>query len=360
MKRRTFLFSTMAALVIPARQKASRRVGTVLGTGVAGRAKDNESAATAQLDNPFGVVIGPDNAMWFCEYGNHRVLRFDMRTKTVSLIAGNGEGAYKGDGGPAIQASLNRPHEIRFDKAGNIFVAERDNHVIRKIDIKTKRISTLAGTGEAGFSGDGGPANKAQLRQPHSIVFDPEGNLLICDIGNHRIRRVDMKTGLIDTFGGTGEKLATPDAAPLRGTPLNGPRSIDVGPDGTLYLVLREGNRVFSLDRKTQRFKWLAGTGETGYKGDGGPARQAMFNGPKGITYAPDHSLYVSDTESHVIRRVDLKAGTITTVLGTGERGDGPEGDPLKCKLARPHGVFSHRNVIYVGDSEAQRIRVLS
>src|SRR5881409_3416163 len=224
MKRRTFLFSTIAALVMPARQKASRRVATVLGTGVEGRARDNESAATAQLDNPFGVVIGPDNAMWFCEYGNHRVLRFDMRTKTVSLIAGNGEGTYKGDGGPATQASLNRPHEIRFDKAGNIFVAERDNHVIRKIDRKTKRISTLAGTGEAGFSGDGAPAEKAQLRQPHSIAFDPQGNLLICDIGNHRIRRVDMKTGLIDTFGGTGERLATPDGAPLRGTPLNGPR----------------------------------------------------------------------------------------------------------------------------------------
>jgi streptogramin lyase len=349
----------MAAAMMPARKPALRRVTTVIGTGAAGRAQSNEPATTAKLDNPFGVVIGPDGALWFCEYGNHRVLRLDMHSRTVTLIAGNGEGAYKGDGGSAIQASLNRPHEIRFDKLGNIFVAERDNHVVRKIDVKANRISTLAGTGEAGFSGDGGPAEKAQLRQPHSIVFDRAGNLLICDIGNHRIRRVDMKTGLIDTFAGTGERVATPDGAPLRNTPLNGPRSIDFGPDGTIYLVLREGNSIVSIDPKTERFKRLAGNGETGYSGDGRQARDATFNGPKGITYSPDHSLYVSDTENHVIRQVDLKTGIISTVLGTGERGDGPEGDPLKCKLARPHGIYVHRGNLYVGDSEAHRIRVL-
>ena len=359
MKRRTFLLSSIAAWIIPAPRTAVRRVTTLIGTGVAGRAQNNEPVGTARLDNPFGVVIGPDDALWFCEYGSHRVLRFDMRSKIVTLIGGNGEGAYNGDGGPAIEASLNRPHEIRFDKLGNIFIAERDNHVVRKIDRGTNRISTLAGTGEAGFSGDGGPAAKAQLRQPHSIAFDRDGSLLICDIGNHRIRRVDMKTGLINTFGGTGERLATPDGAPLRGTPLNGPRSIDIGSDGTLYLVLREGNSVISLDPKTQRFKRLAGTGETGYSGDGGRALEATFNGPKGITCASDHSLYVSDTESHVIRRIDLKTGVITTVMGTGQRGDGPDGDPLRCGLARPHGVFSYRDNLYVGDSETHRIRLL-
>jgi DNA-binding beta-propeller fold protein YncE len=283
----------------------------------------------------------------------------DLRAKVVTWIAGNGEATYKGDGGLATEASLNRPHEIRFDKMGNIFVAERDNHVIRKIDVRANRISTIAGTGVAGFGGDGGPAAKAQLRQPHSIAFHPDGSLLICDIGNHRIRRVDLDTGLIDTFAGTGERLATADGAPLRGTPLNGPRSIDVGPDGTLYLVLREGNSVMSLDPKTQRFKRLAGTGATGYTGDGGPALEATFSGPKGITHAPDNSLYVSDTENHVIRRIDLKTGIITTVLGTGKRGDGPDGEPLKCGLARPHGVFYYRGMLYVGDSETHRIRVL-
>lgn len=344
---------------MPARQRVSGRVTTLLGTGIAGRAQNNESAATARLDNPFGVLIGPDGNLWFCEYGNHRVLRLDLRSKTVALIAGNGEGAYRGDGGPATEASLNRPHEIRIDRRGNIFVAERDNHVIRRIDGKTKRISTLAGTGQAGFGGDGGPAEKAQLRQPHSIAFGPDGSLLICDIGNHRIRRVDLKTGVIDTFSGTGEPVDTPDGAPVRGTPLKGPRSIDVGPDGTIYLVLREGNTVLSIDPKTHQFKRLAGNSQTGYTGDGGPAREATFNGPKGIAYAPE-GLYISDTENHVIRRVNLKTGIISTVLGTGQRGDGPDGDPLTCKLSRPHGIYSRQGSLYVGDSESHRIRILS
>jgi DNA-binding beta-propeller fold protein YncE len=186
------------------------------------------------------------------------------------------------------------------------------------------------------------------------------GNLLICDIGNHRIRSVDMKTGVIDTFSGTGERLATPDGAPVRGTPLNGPRSIDVGPDGTIYLVLREGNSVLSLDPKTGRYQRLAGNGQTGYTGDGGSAREATFSGPKGIAYAPEGYLYISDTENHVIRRLDLKSGIVISVLGTGQRGDGPDGDPLKCKLARPHGIYSHQGLLYVGDSEAHRIRVLA
>lgn len=359
MNRRMFLMSSMAAFIAPYPQTISRRVSTILGTGVAGRAADNESAATAKLDEPFGIVIGPDGALWFCEYGNHRVMRFDMRSKTVALIAGDGQGANRGDGGPSTQASLNRPHDIRFDQAGNLYVAERDNHIIRKIDLKARRISTLVGTGEAGFSGDGGPAEKAQLRQPHSIAFDPDGNLLICDIGNQRIRRVNMKTSQIDTFAGTGEGVATPDGAPLKGTPLNGPRSIDIAPDGTLYLVLKQGNSILSLDPKTQRFKRIAGTGQTGYGGDGGPARDATFSGPKGITYAPDNSLYIADTENHVIRRIDLNDGRISTVLGTGQHGDGPEGNPLECKLSRPHGVFSYRGMLYVGDSEAHRIRVL-
>jgi DNA-binding beta-propeller fold protein YncE len=168
-----------------------------------------------------------------------------------------------------------------------------------------------------------------------------------------------MKTGAVATYAGTGERRATPDEAPLEGTPLNGPRSIDTDPEGNVYLVLREGNAVFRIDGATRRLTRIAGTGETGYSGDGGPALAAKFNGPKGIAYAPDRSLYVVDTENHVIRRVDLRSGTIATVLGTGQRGDGPDGDPLGCKMARPHGVFFSGGALYVTDSESHRIRVL-
>ena len=215
------------------------------------------------------------------------------------------------------------------------------------------------GIGETGFSGDGGPATDAQLRQPHSIAFDPQGRLLICDIGNHRIRRVDPATGVIDTWAGTGDREDTPDGAPLSGTPLNGPRAMALDPNGNLYLALREGNAIYRIDLNTETLHHVAGTGEPGHTGDGGPATRATLGGPKGLAYH-DGRLYVADTENHVIRMVDISSGLISTVLGDGERGDGPEDDPLRCRLARPHGVFANdAGGLYVGDSEAHRIRLL-
>jgi sugar lactone lactonase YvrE len=126
-----------------------------------------------------------------------------------------------------------------------------------------------------------------------------------------------------------------------------------------MYMVLREGNRVLAIDVAQRRLKLLAGTGKTGYTGDGGPAVAATFDRPKGIAYSPEGALYIVDTESHVIRRIDLQRGTIATVAGTGQRGDGPDGDPRACQLARPHGVFIHGRTMYSGDSENHRIRTM-
>jgi sugar lactone lactonase YvrE len=231
---------------------------------------------------------------------------------------------------------------------------------VRRIDARTRVTTTVAGTGEPGYSGDGGPAVGAQFRQPHSIAFDERGDLLVCDIGNGRVRRIDMRSGTIDTLSGTGARGPTPDDAPLAGTPLRGPRSLDTDDEGNAYLVLREGNAVFRLDLRAGRLHRIAGTGETGYSGDGGPALLANFNGPKGIAYSSaDRSLYIVDTENHVIRRMSLETGILETVLGTGERGDGPDGDPLGCRLSRPHGVCVHGAVVYVTDSESHRVRAL-
>jgi DNA-binding beta-propeller fold protein YncE len=327
-------------------------VSTLIGTGTPGH-------SDAQVNNPYGLVVGPGGALYFCDLDNQRIRRLDLRTRRTADVAGNGRRAYAGDGGPATEASLNMPHEIAFDSRGHMYVAERDNHVIRRIDGRSGLISTLAGTGAAGFGGDRGPASEAQLRQPHSIAVAPGGRLLICDVGNHRIRAVNLATGTIDTIGGTGERAPTPDGAALHGTPLNGPRTLAIGRDGTTYLALREGNALYRIDPRTNALHHLAGTGQQGYTGDGGPARLATLSGPKGLALS-GRGLYLADTESHTIRRVDLRSGVITTVLGTGARGDGPEPDPSKCSLARPHGLFAAANgTVYVADSEAHRIRVL-
>ncbi|HEY1860404.1 MAG TPA: hypothetical protein VGG61_08625, partial [Gemmataceae bacterium] len=181
-------------------------------------------------------VIGPDQALYFCDLGNQRIRRLDLKSHITSTIAGNGQRAYSGDGGSATAAALNMPHEIQFDSANNLYIAERDSHVVRKVDAKTGVISTFAGTGAAGFSGDGGPATRAQLRQPHSIAVDRRGKLLICDIGNHRIRQVDLSSGIIESYGGTGERQPTPDGVPVKGAPLNGPRTIAFDEEGIRHV----------------------------------------------------------------------------------------------------------------------------
>lgn len=332
---------------------AGQQVKTLYGTGEAG-------SAEGQLHNPYGMTIGPDGALYFCEVDNQRVSRLDLKTGVRTRVAGTGQKGYSGDGGPATAASLYEPYEVRFDRAGNMFFCERMNHVVRRVDRKTHIITTVAGTGAAGFSGDGGPGVKAQLNQPHSIAFAPDGGLLICDILNHRVRRLDPRTGVITTWAGTGEKKAAADGAPLEGTPLNGPRAIAFDKKGNLFLALREGNAIYRIDLKQRRIYHFAGTGEKGYSGDGGPALQARLSGPKAVSCAPDGSVYIADTESHTIRRIDAKTGVITTVVGTGQRGDGPDGDPLRCRLSRPHGVFvAPSGIVYIDDSESNRVRVL-
>ena len=354
MNRREALQTLLVVLAPAPAWAANPVVTTVIGTGTGGYSE-------RQVNNPYGLALAPDRALYFCDLDNQRIRRLDLKTRRMSLVAGNGQKDYSGDGGPATDASLNMPHEIQFDSAGHLYIAERDNHVIRKVDATSGLISTFAGTGTPGFSGDDGPATRAQLRQPHSIAVDARRRrLLICDIGNHRVREVDLATGIIKTFAGTGERQPTPDGARLAGAPLNGPRTMAFDRSGNLYLALREGNAIYRVDARKQTIHHVAGTGEQGYSGDRGPARAAKLAGPKGLAWSRD-SLYVADTESHVIRRIDLKTGIIRTVLGTGQRGDGPEPDPLLCALSRPHGVLvDDRGVLYVSDSEAHRIRTVT
>jgi len=318
------------------------------GTGASGASGDGGRAIAAQVGNPYGLTVGPDGALYVCEIDTHRIRRIVLRNNGgITTVAGSGKRGYSGDGGPATEAALDEPYEVRFGPSGDMFFVEMKNAVIRRVDRGTGKISTVAGTGESGFSGDGGPAVQATFNKPHSIAFDPQGRLYVADIGNHRIRRIDLRSGVVSTFAGTGEKLPTPDGAPREGTPLNGPRAMTFGPDGTLYLALREGNAVYRLDPKTDRWRHIAGTGEKGYEGDGGPAKQALLSGPKGIEIGPNGGLYIADTESHTIRRIDVNDGTIRTVLGDGERGI----------LARPHGVFVDADgAVYVGDSENHQV----
>lgn len=338
----------------------SAEVSTIAGSGANKFTGDGGPAVAAGVGGPFGIVVGPDGALYICETTNHVIRRVDLQTGLATTVVGTGEKGNSGDGGLATQAAVNEPYELRFDRDGRLYFVDMVAAVVRRVDPRTGIITTIAGTGESGYSGDGGPATAARLNKPHSIALDHAGGLYICDIGNHRVRKVDLATGVITTFAGTGEKKPTRDGAPIAGTPLNGPRALDFDGQHALYLALREGNAIYRLDLAAGTLHHIAGAGKQGYAGDGGPAAAALLAGPKGVALGPGDDLYFADTESHTIRVIRAASGIVETVAGTGEKGDGPDGDPLKCRLDRPHGVYvDNHGAVYIGDSNNNKIRVV-
>ena len=333
---------------------------TVLGTGKPGFSGDGEPAGKAQIRGPFGVTRGPDGCLYLCDTYNHCIRKVD-KSGIVSTVAGiGGNKGYSGDGGKAVKAQLNEPYEVRFDKQGDLYFVEMMNHLIRKVNMETGVISTVAGTGEKGFGGDGGQAKMATFNRPHSIQFGPGGDLYVCDIGNHLIRKISMQNGRISTFCGTGERMKTKDGGRIKEVHLKGPRAIDVSGD-QMWLALREGNAVYRLDLKKGTIHHEAGTGKRGFSGNGGPAKLATLSGPKGIAVGPKGNVYLADTESHSVRMIDRATGKLELIAGDGKAGDGPEGeDPKKCRMDRLHGIFVDSDgAIYIGDTNTHRIRVI-
>ncbi len=350
------------SIVFGATQVAwAAEIETIAGTGKDEYSGDGGPALKAGVGQPFGLEIGSDGTLYFCEFSNHIIRRMDLKTTTVSTVAGTGRQAgFAGDGGPATKALMNQPHELRFDDRGNYYISDMLAQSVRRVDGKSGVMTSVAGTGKSGFSGDEGPAVLALLDLPISVVLDHRQGLLICDIKNHRVRRVDLATGVISTFAGTGEKQGTPDGAPIAGTALNGPRTLAVEADGNVIIVLREGNAVYRANVKSNTLHHLAGTGKSGYAGDGGDAKQAQLAGPKGVAVDKQGNILLCDTENHSIRII-RRNGQIDTLIGNGKAGDGPDGDPKQCRLNRPHGVYvNNEGTIYIGDSSNNKVRKLT
>jgi sugar lactone lactonase YvrE len=336
---------------------------SVAGTGIAENNGDVGAARLINIGDPFGVEVGPDGALYVTEVRNHRVRRLDLKTGELSTVAGCGRRGYSGDGGQAVEAELNEPYEVRFDRDGNMYFVEMQNHIVRCVDRKTNVIATVGGNGRQGYSGDGGPATEAMFSQPHSIALDGKGSLYVADIGNHRIRRIDLQTGMIESIAGNSERMLPKDGQTARGNPILGPRALCV--DGNnLWIALREGHSVWRMDLTDGILHHVAGTGDAGFAGDGGPAIAAKFNGPKGIATGLNESLFVADTENNVIRRLDLASGTVSTI--TGVRSDGKGGADNGAvegatQLNRPHGIcVGSDGALFVGDTLNHRVRRIS
>ena len=278
---------------------ADGRITTFAGSAVAGFASDGGPATSASLNINTGAAIGPDGNLYIADFNNQRIRRVDA-TGRITTIAGTGVSGYSGDGGPATAARLSMPMNLAFASDGTIYFADRDNHRIRRIS-PSGVISTFAGTGTVGSAGDGGPAASAQLRFPTGITVASDG-VYICDWGNAKIRRVGLD-GRISTIAGTGIIGYSGDNGPAVQAALNEPRNMIVV--GDLLFIADSGNhRIRRVTLSDGRITTFAGTGTAGFSGDGGPASAAQITFPQSIALGSDGALYVADTDNNRIRRI--------------------------------------------------------
>jgi sugar lactone lactonase YvrE len=333
-------------------------IDTIAGGGPVG---DRGPATSARFNLPGGVTEAPNGDLVIVDFGNHRLRRIDHRTGIIDGLAGTGEAGYNGDGIPASRAQLARPEYAVFDAAGDLFIADSYNNRVRKIDHLSGVISTVAGTGERGASGDGGSATAAELHFPEGIAVDIWGNLFIADTVNRRIRRVDARTGIITTYAGTGEVGGNAEGTPASKARFLRLARIAVDRAGNVYVADSPSHHIWIIDAATRTVHALLGTGTPGFSGDGGPATAAQVSFPEGIAIAPNGDAYFADVGNHRVRKVDARTGIIATVAGTGEKGFSGDGGPATAaRLWSPGRVWVDRagNVL-IADILNARIRRL-
>ena len=334
-------------------------ITTAVGTGEKGFAGDGGPAAKALLNGPFDICFDRAGNLYFSDTFNNRIRRVDAASGVITTVAGNGEKGFSGDGGPAVDAALNEPYGVVVDRAGNLYIADRLNRRVRRVDAGSGAITTLAGIGEAAYGGDGGPAARAGLAEPNGLAFGSgETALYITDVADNRVRIVNMAARTIATFAGTGAAEHSGDGGKAIAAGTFGARAVKVGADGTVYILERQGSSLRAVDPRTGIITTIAGTTARGYGGDGGPALAAVFDAPKEMAIDRDGSLMIVDTENHAIRRIDRATGIVTNVAGGRQGPGGDGGPPEEAGLDRPHGaVVGPDGAIYIGDTNNHRIR---
>jgi hypothetical protein len=332
----------------------SGTITTVAGNGAGGFSGDGGQAASSSLCYPASLVTDAAGDLYISDSCNQRIRKVDT-SGTITTVAGNGGNGFSGDGGPATSASMSGPYGITFDSTGNLYFVDQGNNRIRKIDT-SGIITTVAGNGTLGYSGDGGPATSASLGYPTGVVFDASGNFYISDLQNSRIRKVDT-TGTISTFAGNGLYGYSGDGGPATSASLSKPQGVGIDSAGTLY-ISDQGNYRLREVNTSGTITTLAGNGTPVYLGDGGPATAAGLAGPAGLAFDAAGDLYIADQGNQRIRKVDTSR-TITTVAGNGTYGlSGDGGSATGANLANPAAVaFDAAGNLYIADQANNRIR---
>jgi len=319
-------------------------------------------ATQVKLGEPFNAAMNAAGELILVEHTGDRVRKLTADGR-LATIAGTGVKGFAGDGGPATQARFDGIHSLAVAPNGDLYLADTWNHRIRKIEAATGIVTTIAGSGpvgdrEARFDGDGGPATAALFGPLYNGCLSPDGRrIVVADLHNFRIRAIDLTTGNVTTVAGNGKKGVPADGAVATEAPLVDPRACAVDDAGRVY-VLERGGHALRVVEADGHLRTVAGTGKKGFGGDGGPALQALLNGPKYLWLELDGNVLIADAENHVIRRYKPADGTIERVAGTGQVGAaGLGGDPLQAQLNRPHGVWrAPSGALYIADSFNHRI----
>jgi sugar lactone lactonase YvrE len=355
--------SILAVLMLlaatPGPATATSIITTVAGTGLQGYSGDGGPATGATLNSPVGVAPDSNGNFFIAEQFGHRIRRVDVLTGIITTVAGTGLQGYSGDGGPATSATLNAPSAVALDADGNLFIADFNNGCIRRVDVLTGIITTVAGTGLQGYSGDSGPATSARLAGPRGVALDSANNLFIADTSNQRIRRVDAVTGIITTVAGDGIESYGGDGGPATNAHLALPFGVALDFADHLFIADARNNRIRRVDTVTGIITTVAGNGFGFFGGDGSLAINAFLAFPRGVALDLNGNLFIADTSNNRIRRMDAVTGIITTVAGNGNSvssGDG--GPPTSASVGGPTevGCDFHGN-LFIAEPVNQRIR---
>ncbi|MEK7351974.1 MAG: hypothetical protein AAB177_13960 [Nitrospirota bacterium] len=334
---------------------------TVAGTGNLGFNGDGVLATTAHFWFAAAVAVDVEGNVFVADSFNNRIRRVDARTGVITTVAGIGHQGFSGDGGLATEASLDSPGGVAVDATGNILIADTFNHRIRIVDHRTGIISTFVGSGNKGLAGDDGLAIRAQLSEPTGIYVDPAGNLLIADTANHRVLLVEKTTGVISTLAGTGMPGFSGDGGIGSLAQLNGPTAVAADGHGRVLIADTFNNRVRRLDTRTGTITTIAGTGAQGFGGDGDFASKAELTEPSGVAVDAKGNILIADTFNNRIRRIDRLSDIISTVVGAGTRGSSGDGAmALSAELNNPVGLtqdaFGNMVVADAGNHRVLRV----
>lgn len=352
-KYMTRLYLSLLVLLLWAVPAQAAKVVLVAGGGSLEQGKATE----VKLRSPFGAEFDRQGNLFIVEMTGERVRKIDLQGN-LTTIAGTGVRGFATEAGPGLQAQFNGIHNLAVLPNGDILLADTWNNRVRKLNAETYEVSTIVGTGTKGFSGDGGLATKADFGGIYCASIDPQGQTLyLADLDNRRIRKVDLSSGVVTTLAGNGKAGVPKDGAKAADSPLVDPRAVCADKAGNVYILERGGHALRVVDSQG-RIRTVAGTGQKGFSGDGGNALQAMLNGPKHLCMDLAGNVLIADTENHVIRKYLPRDGRIVRVAGTGKKGrGGVDGPPEQLEMNQPHGVYVHSSgTLYISDSSNHRV----